>query len=83
MPDWAADMSYLGDALKGAWGREPSSPAEGPGAVHNGAGATDDEDADVHNGAGSGHGADGGNGAGVVAGGSAEPGEDAPATREA
>jgi hypothetical protein len=84
MPDWAADMSYLGDALKGVWGRKPSSPADGPGpVVHNGAGATDDEDAGVHNGAESSRGAEGANGAGVVGGRPAEPGEAAPATREA
>ena len=89
MPDWAVDMSYLGDALKGAWGREASPTVDGPGApigngdVHNGAGATHDEDGEAHNGAESSHGAEGADRAGAVGGGPAETGEAASATREA
>jgi hypothetical protein len=42
MPAWAADASFVGDALKGAWGREPSPPPDeevGPVAHNAAAGA--------------------------------------------
>ncbi len=83
LPEWAVDASFVGGALKGAWGREPLAPG-GPGLApgdHNGAGGDHNGAGGANNGAGGAN--NGAGGDGMAAPGGPGSGREAPAGQEA